>query len=335
MGPSYPIPPERTDWLPAAVHLYLDHTEAGQSLRELARRTGVHASTVMRQVRRYENRRDDPLMDSALTLYSAFYAKDTSMTLPLRMPADLATIEAEAHRVLRRLAEPGAVLAFTPGVEKAVVVRELADGKMAQLAVVAREVAEAFVLKDWIACRKQGRVSMYELTQEGRMHIRQQSGMAEAPAGFDWTGASLPRYGTMETPVAQMGRRRDKGGKPFLPAELVAAAERLREDFELAQMAPGTTQNWERFLDGGARSTNGGTSRGPAAARDRVAAALRDLGRGLGDVVLRVCCYLEGLEACEKRMGWAARSGKVVLRIGLERLRRHYAEMHGRGPMIG
>lgn len=164
--------------------------------------------------------------------------------------------------------------------------------------------------------------------------------MAEAPAGFDWNGAEVeerfPRYGQVETPVAQMGRRRDKDGQPFLSPELVSAAERLREDFELAQMMPNTTQNWERFLDGGARSTGGGAGGfGPAAARERVAAALRDLGPGLGDVVLRVCCYLEGLEACEKRMGWAARSGKVVLRIGLERLRRHYAEHHGRGPMVG
>ena len=30
--------------------------------------------------------------------------------------------------------------------------------------------------------------------------------------------------------------------------ELVAAAERLREDFELAQMGPRVAQNWERFL---------------------------------------------------------------------------------------
>ena len=53
-------------WLPDAVRLYLDHTEQGVSLRQLARREGCHASTVMRQVRRYENRRDDPLVDEAL-----------------------------------------------------------------------------------------------------------------------------------------------------------------------------------------------------------------------------------------------------------------------------
>ncbi|MCB1366035.1 MAG: helix-turn-helix domain-containing protein, partial [Rhodobacteraceae bacterium] len=74
---------------------------------------------------------------------------------------------------------------------------------------------------------------------------------------------------------------------------------------------------------------------GAAAARDRVARALADLGPGLSDVALRCCCHLEGLEQAERRMGWSARSGKIVLRIALQRLRRHYDETHAAGRMIG
>ncbi len=152
-------------------------------------------------------------------------------------------------------------------------------------------------------------------------------------------GTRRIRYNVAENPVAVLARRKDKDGQRFLGPELVAAAERLREDFELAQMGPRVAQNWDRFLTGADRGgfrPDAGGAEGPRAARDRVAVALRDLGPGLGDVVLRCCCFLEGMEVVEDRMGWSARSGKIVLRIALQRLRRHYDEAYGRsGPLIG
>ncbi len=359
-------------WVPDAVRLYLHHTDQGLSLRALARREGRHASTVMRQVRRYETRRDDPLMDEALAALSRgpgltvepllpalSRTKEHSMSAPIRpqtLEIDEATLLREARRILRRLAEPGAVLAIAPDMEKAVVLREFPDGRTARTGVMDRVVAQAFALKDWIACRKSGRVTSYELTATGRLALKrmmdsEQTGLAEAATPFanqhrDWAerdvttedGPRKLRYNLAESPVSALGRRRDKDGKPFLEADLVQAAERLREDFEAAQMGPRVTQNWDRFLTagdrGGFRPEAGG--HGHSGARDRVALALRDLGPGLGDVVLRVCCFLEGIEAAERRMGWAARSGKIVLRIALMRLRRHYDETYGRsGPLIG
>ena len=149
------------------------------------------------------------------------------------------------------------------------------------------------------------------------------------------------RMNLAESPLGVLARRRDSNGQPFLAPELVAAGERLREDFELAQMGPRVAQNWERFMTGGARGQyrpelgTGGPG-GSERARERVAAALADLGPGLGDMVLRCCCFLEGLEAAEKRMGWSARSGKIVLRIALMRLKRHYDETYGgASPLIG
>jgi hypothetical protein len=67
-----------------------------------------------------------------------------------------------------------------------------------------------------------------------------------------------------------------------------------------------------------------------------VIAALDDLGPGLQDAALRCCCLLEGLEITEKRLGWSARSGKIVLRISLQRLVRHYEQTMGKfAPRIG
>ena len=59
------------------------------------------------------------------------------------------------------------------------------------------------------------------------------------------------------------------------------------------------------------------------------------LGPGLSEVVLRCCCLPEELEITKKHMGWAARSGKVVLRIALQRLGLHYEDSGELGPQIG
>jgi DNA-binding CsgD family transcriptional regulator len=373
---AVPAPQTLPGWLPDAARRYVDHVGRGRSLRELARAEGVHPSTVLRQVRRTENRRDDPLIDEALAGLCAACAplsapeKETAdMTVTAnagRLP-DETVIEREARRILRRLSESGAFLAVAPEMEKAAVFRERPGARPARTAVVDRAVAHAFALKEWIACFRTGRLTAYEITGVGRAALKRllaaegegrpavPGGFAEASAPFadqhrDWDEREVSgapgqpreriRVTTSESPLAALARRREKDGKPFLSRAQVEAGERLREDFELAQMGVRVTQNWERFLVAGSqagfRPDGGPQGRGAEAARDRLGDALSALGPGLGDIVLRVCCHLEGLETAEKRMGWSARSGKIVLRIALDRLRRHYEERHGRhGPLIG
>lgn len=368
-------------WLPENARLYLRHIEEGLSIRALARSEGCHASTILRKIRAFENRRDDPLIDEALNRLGRLHlrligterAQDTPskpvtqegpcpMTAPIRSShtqiADEATVLREARRILRRLCEIGAMLVVAPEMEKAVVLKGTV-----RTAVVDRTVAQAFALKDWITVRKPGRVTTYEITGAGRSALKRllaedqdarAAGFAEAQTPFGeqhrvWDeravmepGSRTPRrmrYNLAESPLAVLARRKEKDGSPFLSPELVAAGERLREDFELAQMGPRVAQNWDRFLTAGDRGKfagEGGPGGGSGRARDRVAAALRDLGPGLGDMVLRCCCFLEGLEVAEKRMGWSARSGKIVLRIALQRLKRHYDETcGGKAPLIG
>jgi transposase-like protein len=359
--------------VPEPARMYLRHTEEGVSIRQLARAEGVHASTVLRRVRRIELRRDDPLVDEALIRLALAHQSDRfqgrvnqkgiNMSAPIRKSA-LPGIEEEqlireARRVLRRLTEAGALLAVAPEMEKAVVLK----GTL-RIAVLERDVAQAFALKDWIAVAQSGRVTTYEITASGRAMLRRllegdaisgrgtateggpPAGFAEAQAPFaaqhrDWAEgrSARGRINLAESPLGILARRRDKEGTPFLAPELVSAGERLREDFELAQMGPRVAQNWERFLTGGDRGSyrvEGALGGGSERARDRVALALRDLGPGLGDMALRCCCFLEGLETAEQRLGWSARSGKIVLRIALIRLKRHYDETYGgKMPMIG
>jgi len=166
------------------------------------------------------------------------------------------------------------VLAIAPDMEKAVVVRELSGGQTARTAVVDRPIAQAMALKDWITCVKNGRIARYGITTAGRTALKRllaeaenvRAGFAEAPVQFGdqhrvWGEKTVNeggkrravRYIVAESPLATLARRKDKNGKPFLTDDLVAAGERLREDFELAQMGPRVAQNWERFLTGGTR----------------------------------------------------------------------------------
>ena len=110
----------------------------------------------------------------------------------------------------------------------------------------------------------------------------------------------------------------------------------MREDYELSQMEPSCLRDWTDIFSGTADRATPKGSNASVAAYERVEAALLELGPGLGEVALRCCCHLEGLEITEQRLGWAARSGKIVLRIALQRLARHYEVQHGRfGPLIG
>ena len=347
-------------WVPDEARVYLIHVERGTSIREIARGQGRHASTVLRQIRRFENRRDDPLVDEALAHLGRAEPTGTELGSEACMTrsdiADDETLTREGRRVLRRLAESGAVMAVAEALDKAVVVRETEDGRSVRTATLERSLARAMALADWIACdQPKARIARYEITASGRAALKrmldeEDEGSYEAPGLAEpkpeWGERTLEedgerrtvRYNLAESPLAVLARRKDPEGKPFLSEDLVAAGERLREDFELAQMAPRTTQNWDRFLTAGVRGTGpadgGGT--GPEAARRRVQAALAELGPGLGDMALRTCCFLEGIEAAERRMGWSARSGKIVLRIALQRLQVHYHETHGRfAPKIG
>ncbi|WP_099823589.1 DUF6456 domain-containing protein [Oceaniglobus indicus] len=339
------------DWVPSAARVYLAHTEQGTSIRALARAEGCHASTVLRRVRRVEQRRDDPLVDLALRRLGAGGIETKAMggrdTEPDAAPLSTATegiggpnpgaFEREAKRVLRRLAEPGACLAIADGMENAVVVREAADGQTVRTAIVHRPDAEAMALKGWIVVQRDGKITRYVITAKGRAALTRmldagnpaRSGATSGPS----RGTGRVRYGLPESPVLALSRRKGPDGAPFLSETLVSAAERLREDFELAQSA-GIAPTVGEMLP----VPDGRTLMSPGAdmARIRVARALFDLGPGLADVVLRCCCQLEGMETVERRMGWAARSGKIVLRIALQRLRRYFDEVEGKlGPMIG
>jgi len=109
-----------------------------------------------------------------------------------------------------------------------------------------------------------------------------------------------------------------------LDDRLFAAGERLRMDYERAQLAPSVTMRWDvvRAKSSGERGLTA-TER-QIAAKDRFHSAVAAAGRGLADVLWRVVCAGESLPVAERALAWPARSGKLVLRIALDRVAEFY-----------
>ncbi|MEM7189690.1 MAG: DUF6456 domain-containing protein, partial [Pseudomonadota bacterium] len=322
---------------------------------------GIHPSTVLRAVRRVEQKRDDPLFDSMLSQAESpengltgdsANLNQTPAVLKETRPLPPEELRREAKRYLRRLSEPGAFLLIAHGTERAGVFCAANEFKR-PIAVFAMPIAAEFLRQDWIKVATRGTASVrYRITDVGRSFLRRTLSEERTPRkpGFSESASpfqnqhremgeklfadkssgkpELREVNLGESPIGWLARRKGPNGKPFLSAEAVDAAERLRSDFEAAQMGPQIAQNWQKFLTPGDRLSgtprHDGPGAGASAARDRVMDALAALGPGLADIVMRTCCFLEGLEACERRMGRSARSGKVVLQVALNRLADHY-----------
>jgi len=333
--------------------LYLAHTREGASLRALARVSGLHASSVLRAVRRIEDRRDDPLFDGLIAAAAPAAPETKAAAAPPASKVDPADLRRAAKRFLRRLSEPDAFLLVKPDVPKGGIFCA-ANGHAKPIAMMPVRTAAEFLRQEWIALGERGAVALrYRITEVGRRTLKrilaedqarktaaEGRGAGQSPflvqhqlegerlfAGEEGAPVAKP-VNLGESPLGWLARRKGPDGRPFLDPLEVEAGERLRDDFEAAQMGPRVAQNWQAFLAPRGQGWSGsGQGEGPAAARARVSAALAALGPGLSDVAVRVCCFLEGLESCERRMGWSARSGKVVLKLALQRLASHYGRV--------
>lgn len=222
----------------------------------------------------------------------------------------------EARRVLRRLAGPRAAL-FARG--SRYVVGRGSDSRVSVEAVF----VEAFARACWIMPDGPGR---FVLAEAGRAFLaRETEGFAAQhrqmqDAVLDELGAARPvKVNAWESPLARLKAR------GLLDPIQFAAGEKLRRDFDLAQLTPRMGVNWDAPVVSGARGAGGEAISDIAlAARQRLNKALAAAGPGLCGLLFDVCCHLAPLEACEDARGWARRSGRVVLKIALDRLAAHY-----------
>jgi hypothetical protein len=130
-----------------------------------------------------------------------------------------------------------------------------------------------------------------------------------------------------ESPLSWLRRRKDRDGRPMIDAEEFTAGERLRSDFDRGQLMPRVTANWIAAIAGKNRSHSDGIANltdAALAARRRVESALHAVGPEMAGIAVDFCCFLKGLEEIERDRKWPARSAKVVLRLALAGLARHY-----------
>lgn len=324
--------------LPEAARRYLAHTTEGRPIREIAREAGCHASTVLRQVRKLESLRDDPMVDRAFSCHDS---------------ADAATEAAcasmdELTDALRHLCQPRAMMLYNADLRQPAIVKTVGEGGTVLLGTIDLDLAAALVLRNWIAADGGTAVKRYRVTDEGRSSLpglvaaRETRALRDADArsgggddGPDRRSRDRAVFNGpgSESPLTALARRRGPDGRPFLPADLVAAGDRLFEDFAIAGLSASDLLGWDspEALDHLRDKAANVPNPRRAKAAMRTLDAIGDLGPGLSEVVLRCCCLREGLEATEKRLGWSARSGKVVLRIALQRLALFQAGRHVQG----
>ena len=102
------------------------------------------------------------------------------------------------------------------------------------------------------------------------------------------------------------------------------AGERLRLDWERAQLSQGLTMRWEPVIGRGSGEPGLHACERQIAAKARFDGAMAQAGSGLGDILWRVVCAGETVPDAERALSWPVRSGKLVLRLALDRVADFY-----------
>jgi len=236
--------------------------------------------------------------------------------------------EKEILRVLRHLAKKGASLGRRD--EATWAFGGLAQPPAACSAAVVETLAQRGLVREAdggrLVLSETGAALLRRALSDGEDFAAQHQVRAAAVVS-DGATAQAVTLNHAESPLAWLRNRRDREGKPFIDSVQFAAGERLRADYSRGQIMPRVTSNWTAAVADGRRGGAGGMAEiteAAMAARRRVEKALAAVGPDLAGLLVDFCCFLKGLEEIEGERRWPTRSGKVVLRVALAALARHY-----------
>ena len=122
-------------------------------MREIARTTGVHASTVIRYVRKIENNAENPKIQALIRAAEA-------------APMDMGHyVGAEIAWAKKSLRTTGAVLVVSKGMKRAVVLHPTGKGDFKQAIVLSDAAVHMMVLQSTVRPIAHGRITKYVLSE--------------------------------------------------------------------------------------------------------------------------------------------------------------------------
>lgn len=137
-------------------------------------------------------------------------------------------------------------------------------------------------------------------------------------------GKSAKRIVTVNAAEAPLGWLFARG---LVTKRQYDAGERLRSDWERAQLPPRVTMAWDAAPLARGRGGSAGQPDLTGAqidAKRRFDGAVAAAGPGLSDILWRIVCAGEGMRDAETALGWPARAGKLVLTLALDRVADFY-----------
>jgi len=158
---------------------------------------------------------------------------------------------------------------------------------------------------------------------DGRMLAERAIDDGEAPKSRA-QGARPARSVTVNMAESPLGWLHSRG---LVTRRQLDAGERLRLDWERAQLAPRITMAWDAAPISSRRGGSGAdvdVNGSQIDAKRRFHAAVEAAGPGLSDILWRVVCSGEGMREAETALGWPARAGNLVLTLALDRVADYY-----------
>jgi hypothetical protein len=159
-----------------------------------------------------------------------------------------------------------------------------------------------------------------EMTSQARRLLRERS-IDNAIVGEARRTSRSVTVNAVESPLGWLFVR------GFVTQRQYDAGERLRCDWERAQLPPRVTMAWDAApVARGRGGSPGATDLNGAQldAKRRFNSAIDAAGPGLADILWRVVCAGEGMRDAETALGWPAGAGKLVLSFALDRVADFY-----------